>query len=348
VRAEAFPKQDLSGLLALGFQREPDPVATDAVLVESRTFRVSAARPAMGTLVTLTVLARSRDRAQTAMGRAFDEMDRLIAIMSRFERDSALSLLNTDGQLNGPPPELFQVVSRALHYHRVTGGAFDISVAPLLDLFGARAGRPDPPVDAELRDALERVGADRIDAGRRRIRFDREGMRVTVDGIAKGYIVDRMARVLEGHRVRRYLIDAGGDIRASGRKEGRQPWTVGVRDPWDPDRIPDRLEVRRGAVATSGGYERYFDPDRRHHHIVEPEAGRSPAGSASVTAVAPTAMAADALATSLFIMAPDRALSMADALPGCECLIIDRSGRILRSRGWRSAAPSNPAEGDLP
>jgi FAD:protein FMN transferase len=348
VRAETLPKQHLSRLLALGFEREPEPFATDAILVERRTFRVTAVRPAMDTLVTVTVLAPSRDRGETAIGRAFEEMDRLIAILSRFESDSALSHLNTDGRIGGPPPDLLHVVSRALHFHRVTRGAFDISVAPLLDIFGARAGRPAPTPDTELRDALERVGADRIEAGRREIRFGREGMGVTVDGIAKGYIADRMARVLEGHRVRRYLIDAGGDIRISGRKEGRRPWTVAVRDPWDPDRIPDRLELRRGAVATSGSYERYFDPDHRYHHIVEAGAGRSPAGSASVTAIAPTAMAADALATSLFIMAPARALAFADALRGCECLIIDRSGRVLRSRGWRSAAPSNPGEGDLP
>jgi FAD:protein FMN transferase len=348
VRAETFPTQDLSRLLALGFEREPEPVATDAVLVEPRAFRVTAARPAMGTLVTITVLARSRDRGETAIGQAFEEMDRLIAILSRFEGDSALSHLNTEGRLGGPPPDLLHVVSRALHFHRVTRGAFDISVAPLLDLFGARAGSLTPPPDAELRDALERVGAHRIEAGRRQIRFGREGMRVTVDGIAKGYIADRMARVLEGHRIRRYLIDAGGDIRVSGRKEGRHPWTVGVRDPWNQDRVLHRLELRRGAVATSGSYERYFDPDRRYHHIVEAEAGRSPAGSASVTAVAPTAMAADALATSLFIMTPARALAFADALRGCECLIIDRSGQVLRSRGWRSAAPSNPGEEDLP
>ncbi len=348
MRAETLPKQDLLRLLALGFERESEPVATDAVLVERRTFRVTAARPAMGTLVTVTVLVPSRDRGETAIGRAFEEMDRLIAILSRFEGDSALTHLNIDGQLGGPPPDLLHVISRALHFHRVTGGAFDISVAPLLDLFRERAAGPTPPSDTELRDALDRVGAQRIDARRRQIRFGQEGMRVTVDGIAKGYIADRMARVLEDHRVRRYLIDAGGDIRVSGRKEGRRPWTVGVRDPWDEDRTPDRLELTRGAVATSGSYERYFDPDRRHHHLVEAVEGRSPAATASVTAVAPTAMAADALATSLFIMDPDRALAFADALRGCECLIIDRSGQVLRSRGWRSAAPSNPGEGDLP
>jgi FAD:protein FMN transferase len=350
VRAEAIPKQDLSRLVALGFERDPDPVAVDAVLVEPRTYRVAAARPAMGTLVTVTVLARSRDRGETAIGRAYEEMDRLIGILSRFESDSALSHLNADGRLRGPPPDLLHVVSRALRFHRITGGAFDISVGPLLRLFGTRSDTApsSSPSDAELREALARVGARWIEAGRRQIRFDRDGMRVTVDGIAKGYIADRMAVVLERHRVRRYLIDAGGDIRVSGRKEGRRPWTVGVRDPWDRGGCPDRVELRRGAVATSGSYERYLDSDRRFHHIVEAEAGRSPDGSVSVTVVAPTAMAADALATSLFIMAPTRALAFADALTGCECLIIDRSGRVLRSRGWRSAAPADPGEGDLP
>jgi FAD:protein FMN transferase len=349
VRVETS-RQSLSRLLALGFERQPQPApAIDPVQVDGGGYRLAAARPAMGTLVTITVLSRSRDRGETAIGRAFEEMDRLIAILSRFESASALSQLNSDGRLTGPPPELVRVVSRALHYHSVTGGVFDISVAPVLDLFAGRlgVGAAGPPPEADLRDALQRVGATRISASRREVRFERDGMGVTVDGIAKGFIADCMAAVLEGHRIRRYLIDAGGDLRASGRKEGDQPWTVAVRDPRGRDVLPDRLELRRGAVATSGSYERFFDPERRYHHIVQADAGRSPTDCVSVTALAPTAMAADALATSLFIMSPGRALAFAGSLPGCECLIVDRSGRTLRSRGWRSVAPTHVAEENL-
>jgi FAD:protein FMN transferase len=350
VTVENAPGKLLSRLLELGFERGPDPgVATDAVRVDRRTVRVSAARPAMGTLVTITALARSRERAEEAIGRAFEEMDRLIGILSRFQSDSALSQLNDAGRLAAPPPELSQVLDRALRYHRTTRGVFDISVWPVLELFAARLRGPAsaPPSEAEVADALARVGAERVSASRREVRFGREGMAVTVDGIAKGYIVDRMARVLEGRRVRRYLIDGGGDIRVSGLAEGGRPWSIGVRDPRRAHVLPDRIELEQGAVATSGSYERYFDPEHRYHHIIEASAGRSPVESESVTVIAPAAMAADALATSLFIMPPAEALTFVETQPGCECLIIDRRGHAHRSRGWRSATPSHSEEAML-
>lgn len=344
---ETSPRPELSRLLALGFESSPDAaVATEAVRIDRRTVRVRAGRPAMGTLVTITALARSRERAEEAIGRAFDEMDRLIGILSRFEGDSALSLLNDSGRIASPPPDLLRVLDRALRYHRTTRGVFDISVWPVLELFQARLGgpAPAPPSEAEVAEALARVGLEGVSVSRREVRFGRDGTAVTVDGIAKGYIVDRMAWMLERRRVRRYLIDAGGDIRASGSKEGDRPWSIGVRDPRRAEALPDRIELARGAVATSGSYERYFDPERRYHHIVEPGVGRSPVESESVTVIAPDAMAADALATTLFIMPPAAALAFVQTQPGCECLIIDRGGRMRRSPGWRSAAPVTPEE----
>lgn len=346
---EAFRRQNLSRLLELGFEQTPEAgVVRDVARVDGRTYRVSAHRPGMGTRVGITVLCDTPSRADDAIGRAFAEMDRLIGIFSRFDSASALSCLNEAGRLRGPPPELVQVVSRALHYFRITRGVFDISVAPVVDLFRAHlaAAAPRPPSDLQVADALRRVGAAEISASRRELRFGRDGMGITVDGIAKGFIVDRMARALEGRRIRRYLIDAGGDIRAAGRKEDDRPWTVGVRDPWTADHHPDRIHLTAGAVATSGGYERFFDRDGLQHHIVRADSGRSPTESASVSVLAPTGMAADALATGLFLLPPAEALSLTDTLAGCQCLIIDRDGRLFRSRGWRSVAPPTSGEGD--
>jgi FAD:protein FMN transferase len=347
VTVEAVRRQNLSRLLELGFEQRPEAgVARDVARIDGRTYRVSAYRPGMGTRVAITVLSDTPSRADDAIDRAFVEMDRLIGIFSRFQSDSALSCLNDAGRLRGPPPELVQVVSRALDYFRITRGVFDISVAPVVDLFRARLAGSAPPSDLEVMEALRRVGAAGISASRRELRFGRDGMGITVDGIAKGFIVDQMARTLEKRRIRRYLIDAGGDIRAAGRKEDDRPWTVGVRDPWTADHHPDRIHLTAGAVATSGGYERFFDRDGLQHHIVRADSGRSPTESASVSVLAATGMAADALATGLFLLPPAQALALTETLAGCECLIIDRDGRLFRSRGWRSVAPPNIEEGD--
>jgi thiamine biosynthesis lipoprotein len=167
------------------------------------------------------------------------------------------------------------------------------------------------------------------------------GMGVTLDGIAKGYIVDRVASVLADHGVEDFLINAGGDIRSAGLREDGEPWRVGVQDPkkqWD---LPDVIGLSNGAVATSGSYEIYFDRDRSYHHIVSARTGDSPRSSESVSVVAPTTLAADALATAVFVMDPNRGVAFIESLPGCACLIVDHDGRQLRSKSWRSATDSN-------
>jgi FAD:protein FMN transferase len=338
---------NLDRLLDMGFERVHDaPVTTEVRRVDRRTVTVTTARPAMGTLVSLSAHGRTQEQVEEAIGRAFGEMDRLIGILSRFDGASPLTALNEAGRLAGPPPELAHVVAQALHYHAITGGAFDISVAPLVNLFRECLGgvRPAAPSEAVVRDVLALVGARHVAASEREIRFGRSGMRITLDGIAKGYIVDAMAGMLARGGVQGFLINAGGDIRTAGAREDGRPWTVAVRDPLGSDDFPDVIHPSDAAVATSGGYEIYFDPDRRFHHIVDPITGRSPNRCASVSVIAPTAMAADALATAVFVMDPARGVALVESLPGCACLILGHDGRPVRSRGWRSAMPKTQSD----
>jgi thiamine biosynthesis lipoprotein len=292
----------------------------------------------MGTLVSVAALVRSPNKADQAIGTAFVEMDRLVGIFSHYDDSSAASRLNQLGRLDGPPPELVRVVTDAQRYHRMTRGGFDVSVAPVVELF--RQSRDGTlPDKADVQEALELVGAGYIDVSRRRIGFARQGMRMTLDGIAKGYVVDAIAEVLERFRIRDYLVEAGGDIRARGSRGHAQPWRVAVQDPDKTTDFPDAITLTRGAVATSGSYEEYYDPDHEHHHIVSAGTGTSPTYGRSVTVTAPTAMAADALATSVFLMEPRAGMQFVDRLRGCECLIIGTDGGQKRSKGWPSAVP---------
>jgi thiamine biosynthesis lipoprotein len=307
----------LDRLLHLGFApADATPVATEALRVDRDTVLVTTSRPAMGTLVSISALGRSRGLLDDAIGETFAEMERLIAIFSRFEPASALTLLNDTGRLEGPPPELAHVVSRALRYYALTQGAFDITVEPLLH------------PDADIAAALALVGAERVAASRRGIRLGRAGMGLTLDGIAKGYIVDAIARGLTARDVRAFLINAGGDIRTAGTRENGRPWTVGVWDPDSPGLFPDIVHLTNAAVATSGKYE-------RGDHIVDGATGRSPNHHLSVSVLAPTAMAADALATALFVLDAPRGLALVESLAHCECLILDPDGHHFRSSGWR-------------
>jgi FAD:protein FMN transferase len=345
---EALPvARTLAALRALGLERvESREAVIRAVPVDARTWQVSAERPAMTTLVAVTAVGPSRQHLEDALGRAFGTMDRLVGLLDRFDGASPLSLLNATGRLDGPPPEVGDVLSLALDYHRLTGGAFDVTVAPLVDLFRDRLVRETPvaPTAPEIAEALARVGARHVALSRRRVHLDRPGMQLTLDGIAKGYIVDAVAATLDRAGVRRYLVNAGGDIRARGANAARHPWTVAVADPWQRDGYPDAIRLADAAVATSGSYERHFDRAADHHHIVDAATGRSPVHCSSVSVVAPTALAADALATSVFLMGPRDGVAFIEGLSGCACLVLDRVGREHRSRAWRSAAPLDQDE----
>ncbi len=332
----------LSALVDLGLERVDDaPVSTESVRLDRKTHKVICGRPAMGTQVSITALGRSRERVREAIGRTFEEMDRLIRLLSRFEATSAVSTLNGEGRISRPPPEMSYVVLNSLRYHDLSRGAFDITVEPVVDLFRVRLDRVASlaPTSPEIREALDLVDSRKVEVSPGRVAFTRSGMGITLDGIAKGYIVDAMAGVLSRHGVKSYLINAGGDIRAAGTKESRLPWTVAVQDPSKRGAFPDSIHLRDAAVATSGSYEIYFDRDKLFHHIVSSQTGLSPNLAASVSVIAPSAMAADALATSVFVMTPADGVRFIDALPRCECLIIGKDGSELRSKGWRSAAP---------
>ncbi|MEJ2342065.1 MAG: FAD:protein FMN transferase [Gemmatimonadales bacterium] len=283
-------------LLDMGFEpARPGPERIEDTILPSGDHKLVLDRRAMSTRVSVAAIHHSRCLLEDAAGRAFEEMDRLIALLNRFDSVSAVGVL------------------------------------PLVDLLKQAGGSPEPVV---WRDTLETVGADALRVSAARIAFERDGMGITLDGIAKGYIVDAMAAVLEAHGIDRFLIDAGGDIRAAGLREDALPWVVAVRDPRHGEILPSALRMTEGAVATSGGYEARFDPDGSWHHIVSPRTGRSPDDVLSVTVTGPTAFASDALATAALLMSPREGVRFIDAVPGFECMVIDAAGYPALSAGW--------------
>ena len=263
---------------------------------------VSLTRIAMGTYVTVTAVHESRDLAQEAIGRAFEKMEMLIPVFNRHDSASALSVLNRDGCISSPPPELAEVMRWSLEFLYDTHGYFNVTVKPLLDLFDATVGRDGTfPGDEQIAAACEAVDGQGYDINDNRIELWHPETGVTLDGIAKGYIVDMMSASLAEAGVANHLINAGGDIRTSGMNRSGDPWTIAVQDPDKSHQYPLVLRMTDGAVATSGNYEVYYDEERVFHHIIDPSTGRSPGHNASVSVRARSVMVADALSTALFI-----------------------------------------------
>jgi len=324
----------LAGLGALslgaGLGRAPEALAA-GLKGDLKIFRRS--RLMMGTYVTLTLVDDSLIRAEEAVERTFAEMARLEGILTRYDQSAPLAELAARGRLNSPRPELVAVLEAAAGFHALSGGAFDVSVAPVIDATKAAFEAAGRPLDeAELARLMARVDGRAIQVGRNRIELKKEGMALTLDGLAKGYIVDRAAESLRGQGVRQALINAGGDIYALGSK-GPAPWRVAVVDPTRPAGRGPILGLSNRAIATSGNYQVYWDKEKLHHHIVSPGDGHSPSGPVSVSIQAADCLRADALSTTLFCLPPEQGLALLKG-QGAEGLIINRQGQRLSRGAW--------------
>jgi FAD:protein FMN transferase len=329
----------LSGLLGLGVASAGIiPISAEAVRFNREMYKVSRTGRTMGTFVSMSIVHPSRDQAEEAMGKAFAEIDRLTALMNRFDETSAVGQLNKEGYMNDLPPEVHHVMAAALYHHRMTHGVFDISVKPLVDLFQKKFEREQkiPPKHEELKKMMELIGADSIELSERCVQFKKPGMGITLDGIAKGYIVDRASDLLERHQIENHLINAGGDIRTRGRRPDKKPWTVAIQDPFKRQNDPDIIHLTDGAISTSGDYEIYFDQQKMFHHMVNPRTGLGPELSISVSVMAQTTMEADALSTSVFVMEPEQGTRFINSLRHSESLVITKDGTQLKSKGWKS------------
>ena len=323
----------LLGALGLGTAAPEFVFNVQAFAAQSSLHTVSKTLPLMKTLVSMTVCDRSRTLAEEALGQAFEHVQALIPVFNRFDAGSHLSRLNRSGILREVPAELFQVLETSKYLFYQSRRSFDVTILPLLEAHQQsvlRTGRP--PEHPALQSILQTVGFEKLELHPGTVRFTRPGMRITLDGIAKGYLVDRAAEALRRQGVHSALINAGGDIRAIGDKGGA-PWRIGLQDPLDRKRTAATFKLTDTAVATSGNYQNAYDPLARHHHIVSKGLGDAPQGILSVTVLAPSAMLADGLSTMLFLNSPEENLRQVASLPECEALIMTRGGRTHHSSG---------------
>ncbi|WP_442755193.1 FAD:protein FMN transferase [Methylocystis sp. JAN1] len=260
-----------------------------------------------------------------------DELERFERIFSLYRTDSSLSALNRTGSISRPPPDLVSLLSICLGYNRLTGGAFDPTVQPLWNLyrqhFSVLGADPNGPDEKRLREALSRVGCERMTIDADRIALD-SGMALTLNGIAQGYITDRVTDLLRSEGVKHTLVDLG-EIRAIGRRSDGRRWVVGLEDPDRVGATADTLEIENCAVATSGGYGFRFDQFGRFSHLFDPSTGKSPQLYKSVSVISPTATMADALSTAFSSMqadAIDRVLSRVEG--ECKVSLTFADGRM--------------------
>lgn len=293
----------------------------------------------MGTRISVELFHRDAATARQGIEAVIEEMHRIDAGMSPYIASSELSRLNREAS-HRPikvSPELFSLVRRSIDFSELTHGAFDITFASAGYLYDYRlAKRPNA---AQLRQSVDLINFRNLvlDHPNDSIRYSREGVRIDLGGIAKGYAVDNCIAILQKLGIQSALVSAGGDSRVIGDRWGR-PWTIGVRDPRKDNSVVALLPLTDVAVSTSGDYERYFEENGvRYHHIIDPKSGDSARELQSVTIIGPDATTTDALSTSVFVLGLSRGMNLVNRLPGIDAIMVDRTGLMHYSEGLESA-----------
>ena len=263
---------------------------------------------AMDTYMTVTAYGA---KAQEAVDEAEAEIQRLDELLSTGNEESEIAQLNQNKSAI-LSEDAGYLVERALELNKETGGAFDIAIYPVMEAWGFPTQNYQVPTADTLESLLKLADASQIiyDENSRKISFGREGMKIDLGGIAKGYTSSRIMDIYKENNISSGLVNLGGNVQALGTKPDGSKWRVAVQSPDDTEDYLGILSVEDKAVITSGGYERYFEQDgKTYHHIINPKTGY-PAenGLTSVTVVSEDGTLADGLSTSLFIMGKEEAI----------------------------------------
>ncbi len=292
---------------------------------------------AMGTIITQKINALNLE-AKKITGEALEIINRLEKIMSFFEVTSQLSQINQQsGKLwISVDSELFFLIKEAKKYARLTGGVFDITVASLVELWQKYGKVQKIPSQSLIEDTLKKVNYENIliDEERGMVKLRRNGQKIDLGGIAKGYAANRVIQYYQQKGLRSAMINLGGNVALLGGRDDEKPWQIGIQNPLQKrGECLAIISVSNTAVVTSGNYERFFlENNRIYHHILSPLTGYpASSGLRSVTIIYPDAMLADVLATTLFILGLERGVKLIKRFSDIEVIIISEDRKIYLS-----------------
>lgn len=269
--------------------------------------RVEESADAMGSTYTVVAYGEDRTRLISALDQAFEEVRRIDRMLSNYRPASEMSQVNREAAKRPVEvsDEMFQILADCANYSRMSEGAFDLTVGPLMKAWGFYRGNGRLPHKAEVRGVLARVGYRKVvlDPGRKTVRFSREGVELDPGGIGKGYAVDRMVAVLKANAVRSALVSAAGSsIYGLGAPPGQKGWKVKIRDPRSSARTVEEIYLNNSSMSTSGNYEKFFRAGgRMWSHIMDPRTGYPAEGVLAVSVIAPSTQESEAWTKPFYI-----------------------------------------------
>lgn len=320
-------------------------------------------REVMGTFARIVAVAKSQRQAKSCIEAGFAELKRIDSVMSDYKADSELSKVNREafGRAVKVSPELFGILQKSVEFSRLSGGAFDITVGPLVDLWRKAGEANTMPDDNAVALAKSRVGYEKLilsrkgplpgDANAMTVRFAVDGMRLDLGGIAKGYSVDKAVEVMRRKGAIAGMVDSGGNIRCFGKPIDRDFWLIGLQNPKavrPETALPESqgivgaeqvlmvLKLTDSAVATSGDYRRFaMVAGKKVSHIIDTNTATGANKLSSDTIIAKTGIDTDALSTAVNVLGAEKGLALIESLSETECILITAAPeyRVIKSRG---------------
>ena len=308
--------------------------------------KVTHSKALMGTRMDFTVYSEDKVAAHSAIEAAIAEVQRITHLVSEWEPDSEISKINQAAGQEAVvvSKEVYRLLDEAVKISTMTQGTFDITFAGAGKLWDFRQRViPSPQKVAAARQFIDyrQITLNSENLG---VQLQKEGMKIGLGGIAKGYAINRSVQILTQHGFVDFAVNAGGDLYVSS-GASQKPWRIGLQAPRNQQALLAILPVANVAIATSGDYERFFIQNgKRYHHIIDPATGYPAEASQSVTIVAQRAYLADALATGVFVLGPRVGMALVETLPDVEALIVGHDGAITLSSGL-TAKLAKPHQG---
>ena len=286
---------------------------------------------ALGSPAEITIYHPNKKEAEDILSNSYKKLLQLESIFSLYKNDSQLSMLNKNGYLKNPDPDMVTLLNLSKEYAEMTNGAFDVTVQPLWNLYNeAFTKKNKPPLESEIKKALTLVDWRSISVDKNLINYEINGMSSTLNGIAQGYITDKISENLINSGINNTLVQLG-EYRGIGDHPDGRPWRLLLSNPEHTDSIGE-IEFTNAAVATSAGLGTPFDLSGKYHHIFDPKSGYSSNNYLQVSVLAKTAAEADALATAFLVLDKKASKKIAEKQKvGFEILDNQRKRNIITS-----------------
>ncbi len=292
----------------------------------------------LGSPFEMTVVAKDTVQGNVYIDLAVAEVKRIENLISDWIPNTQISQVNTNAGIKPVKvdEEVFDLVDRAIKISKITKGAFDISYASMDKIWKFDGSMKEMPTPEAVKKSVEKIGYQNIilDPKTKTIFLKNQGMKLGLGGIGQGFIADKIKVLLESKGCTSGIVNVSGDINTWGRQIDGKPWTVGIINPMNKNKVFATFPLEDNAVETSGSYEKYVVFNGiRYSHIIDPRTGYPAQGIVSVSVFAKKTEIADGLATGIFVLGVEVGLDLVNQLKGIECIIIDDKGKMHSSKG---------------